>query len=82
MLRPMEAPAAVQPLLAHLHAAKYLATSMGPGVTEEGFLVTLHGNFLHEWGFTTEVLEDAMPTVLERATVRLGEKLLHGPVTI
>ena len=55
---------------------------MGPGVTEEGFLVTLHGNFLHEWGFTSEVLEDAMPVVLERATVRLGEKLLHGPVTI
>ena len=82
MMRPLEAPVAVQPLLAHLQAAKYLAMSMGPGVTEEGFLVTLHGNFLNEWGFTSEVLEDAMPVVLERASIRLGEKLLHGPVTI
>ena len=26
------------PLVAHLHAAKYLAVALGPGVTEEGFL--------------------------------------------
>jgi HD-like signal output (HDOD) protein len=82
LLRPLEAPKEVQPLLAHLHAAKYLATSMGPGVTEEGFLVTVHGNFLHEWGFTGEILEEAMPQVLARATTCLGEKLLHGPVTV
>jgi HD-like signal output (HDOD) protein len=82
MLRPTEAPAAVLPLLAHLHAAKYLATAMGPGVTEDGFLVTLHGGFLREWSFTPEMLEEAMPTVLERAAQRLGEKLSHGPVSI
>jgi HD-like signal output (HDOD) protein len=81
MLHPLEAPKEVQPLLAHLHAAKYLATSMGPGVTEEGFLIAVHGNFLNEWGFTTEILEEAMATVLTRASACLGEKLLHGPVT-
>jgi len=82
MLRPTEAPATVLPLLSHLHAAKYLATALGPGVTEEGFLVTLHGGFLHEWGFTTEMLERAMPVVLERASARLGEKLTQGVVSI
>jgi len=82
MLRPTEAPVEVLPLLSHLHAAKYLATAMGPGVTEDGFLVTIHGNFLQEWGFTSDLLEDAMPVVLERASARLGEKLLYGPVSI
>ena len=82
MTRPNEAPAEVVPLLAHLHAAKYLATSLGPGVTEDGFLVSLPGNFLREWGFTQEMLEEAMPIVLGRAVDRLGEKLTTGPVTI
>lgn len=82
MMRPIEAPAVALPLLAHLHAAKYLATAMGPGVTEDGFLITLHGGFLREWGFTPEMLEEAMPVVLERAAQRLGEKLSHGPVSI
>lgn len=82
MLRPAEAPASVLPLLSHLHAAKYLATAFGPGVTEEGFLVTIHGNFLSEWGFTAELLERAMPVVLDRASARLGEKLTQGPVAI
>jgi HD-like signal output (HDOD) protein len=82
MLRPTEAPAPVLPLLSHLHAAKYLATALGPGVTEEGFLVTLHGGFLAEWGFTSEMLERAMPTVLDRASARLGEKLTQGVVSI
>jgi HD-like signal output (HDOD) protein len=82
MLRPTEAPTPVLPLLSHLHAAKYLATAFGPGVTEEGFLVTLHGAFLREWGFTSELLERAMPVVLERASARLGEKLTQGAVSI
>ncbi len=82
MARPNEAPADVVPLLAHLHAAKYLAMSLGPGVTEDGFLVTLPGNFLREWGFTQEMLEEAMPVVLSRAVDRLGEKLSTGPVAI
>jgi HD-like signal output (HDOD) protein len=80
MMRPNEAPAEVVPLLAHLHAAKYLATSLGPGVTEDGFLFSLPGNFLREWGFTQEMLEEAMPVVLSRAVDRLGEKLSTGPV--
>ncbi len=80
--KPSEAPADVTPLLAHLLAAKYLATTMGPGVTEEGFLVNVHGAFLREWGFTTELLEEAMTVVLERANARLGERLTHGAVAI
>lgn len=79
---PMSAPAEALPLLAHLHAAKYLATAMGPGVMEEGFLTAIHGNFLTEWGFTTEILDSAMPIVLEKAASRLGEKLSTGAIAL
>ncbi|HEY4300145.1 MAG TPA: HDOD domain-containing protein [Candidatus Didemnitutus sp.] len=82
MLRPMEAPAEALPLLSHLHAGKYIAMSFGPGVSEDSFLTTLHGSFLQEWGFTAEIMEQAMPIVLERASARLGEKLTQGVVSI
>lgn len=78
---PADAPADALPLLAHLHAAKYLATSFGPGVAEDGFLFELNDGFLLAWGFTPEVLMQALPVVLERASARLGAKLSHGPVT-
>ncbi|HVU23766.1 MAG TPA: HDOD domain-containing protein [Opitutus sp.] len=81
-VNPQSAPAAALPLLAHLHAAKYLATTLGPGVAEDGFLFALHGAFLVEWGFTPELFDEAMPAVLERATKRLGERLSHGPVEL
>lgn len=80
--RPAEAPAEVLPLLAHLHAAKYLATSLGPGVNEDSFLTAVHGSFLREWGFTTELLEAAMPIVLDRAAARLGDRLTTGAVKL
>jgi HD-like signal output (HDOD) protein len=79
---PTSAPPDVLPLLAHLQAAKYLATAMGPGVMEEGFLSVVHGGFLKEWGFTAEILDAAMPIVLEKASSRLGEKLSVGAISI
>jgi HD-like signal output (HDOD) protein len=79
---PTSAPVEALPLLAHLHAAKYLATSMGPGVMEEGFLGVVHGAFLKEWGFTPETLEAAMPIVLEKASARLGERLNEGAIAL
>lgn len=80
-LRPEEAPADVMPLLSHVLAAKYLAVSMGPGVSSDGFLFSVPGGFLTEWGFSSELLEKAMPTVLERASARLADKLTHGAVS-
>jgi hypothetical protein len=77
---PAAAPKEAIPLLAHLHAAKYLATAMGPGALEEAFLTTMHGTFLCEFGFNSEMLEAAMPIVLEKATARLGEKLTVGVI--
>lgn len=79
--QPEMAPADAMSLLAHLHAAKYLATSMGPGSMEESFLTTVHGAFLNEWGFTSEMLEAAMPIVLEKATARLGENINEGAIS-
>jgi HD-like signal output (HDOD) protein len=79
---PATAPSEALPMLSHLHAAKYLATAMGPGGMEESFKTVVHGGFLREWGFTTEMLEAAMPIVLERASIRLGERLTEGALSI
>jgi HD-like signal output (HDOD) protein len=73
-----EMPADALPLAVHVHAGKFLAASLGAGVSEDGFLFDFNSNLLVEWGFTPEVLESAMPAVLECATKVLGEKLLRG----
>jgi len=75
---PGQAPAESHALLAHLHAAKYVATSFGPGVAEDGFLFQLEEAFLLEWGFSPELLEEAMTVVHDRAQSRLKDKLTHG----
>ncbi|WP_044891488.1 HDOD domain-containing protein [Opitutus terrae] len=81
-LHPTDAPAEALPLIAHLHAAKYIATSFGPGVGEGGFLFELNETFLLEWGFTPELLQEAMPIVHERAISRLRDKLSQGMVSM
>ena len=63
-----------------LHAGKYVATSFGPGVSEDGFLFELNTPFLVEWGFTPELLQETMAIVHERAKQRLQDKLTHGAV--
>ena len=80
--KPAQAPAESRALLAHLHAAKYVATSFGPGVSEDGFLFELDSAFLLEWGFTPELLQETMATVHERAKTRLQDKLTHGAVAL
>lgn len=80
-LRPTEAPEDALPLIAHLQAAKFIATSFGPGVGEEGFLIELNTAFMLEWEFTPELLEETMPIVHERASKRLKDKLTHGKVS-
>lgn len=80
--RPTQAPADSLAMLAHLHAAKYVATSFGPGVAEDGFLFELNTAFLLEWGFTPELLQETMSIVHERARSRLQEKLTHGAVPL
>jgi HD-like signal output (HDOD) protein len=79
---PQQAPRDVAPLLAHVHAARYVAAAMGPGAAEDDFLSGVHGGFLQEWGFTPEILEAAMPTVLERVAARLGDKLSTGALAL
>jgi HD-like signal output (HDOD) protein len=80
--KPSKAPAEARPLLALLHAAKYLAVSFGPGVTEDGFLFELDDALMADCGFSPELLESVLPVVLERASARLHEKLTHGPVVL
>ena len=77
---PAKAPDEARPLLGHLHAAKFLAVSLGAGVTEEGFLFELDEAFLQQRGFTPERLLEILPIVHERAAARLGDKLHFGAV--
>jgi len=79
---PADGPEAAMPLLAHLHAAKYIATAFGPGVAEDGFLFEVNGTFLTEWGFTPELLQETMAIVHERAKERLRDRLTHGTVAM
>lgn len=74
------APSDVLPLLVHLHAAKCLAAMISAGLPEDGFLSDLNSSLLLEWGFKPEVLARALPEVLARANVLLGEKLTHGAI--
>lgn len=75
------APADVLPLLVHIHAAKYVAVTIGVGVAEDGFLYELNAPLLMEWGFSPSVLEAAIPEVISRAGKLLHEKLSHGSLS-
>jgi putative nucleotidyltransferase with HDIG domain len=77
---PAEAPADSLAVMAHVHAARYLATSMCAGVSEDGFMFALDSHLLGEWGFTTEMLDAALPVVLDRATKVLRDRVTHGAV--
>ena len=79
--QPGQAPAELRPLTAHVHAARYLAASMGAGVSEDGFLFALDSGLLAEHGFTSDLLDAALPEVLERATKVFHDRLSHGVVT-
>ena len=72
------APAEVLPLVTHVHAAKFLAATMGPGAGEDGFLFELNAPLLAEWGFTPALLEAALPEVFDRASRIMQEKLSYG----
>jgi len=75
---PAQSPLTARPLLAHLHAGRLVAASMGPGISGDGFLFQVDGHFLLEWNFTPAVLQEAMLIALERASRLLNEKLSHG----
>jgi len=82
LLSTLQAPSESRALLAHLHAAKYLAISFGPGVAEDGFHFELNEPFLLEWGFTSEFLQEMLPVVWNGRQARLREKLTHGAVAL
>lgn len=77
---PQLAPTADFNLASHLHAAKYVATSIGPGVTEDGFYMNLDSESLLASGFTERVLVDVMSETLARAHTRLQERLNTGKI--
>lgn len=73
-----DAPKEARPLLTLVHAGKFIATSIGAGVGEDGFLFELNQELMREAGLTPELIEEALPEVFERATRLLQDKLTHG----
>lgn len=79
---PRRASPAARLLAAHVHAAKYAATSFGPGAPENGFLFELDSEALAGCGVTPTLVEETMTLLLERAQARLHEGLTHGPLPL
>lgn len=77
-----EVPVADLPLVVHVHAAKYVATCIGAGVAEDGFLVDLNASLLDEWGLSADVLEAAIPVVVDRADRLLRDRLSTGVIEL
>jgi HD-like signal output (HDOD) protein len=77
----LDMPEEVVSLAAHVHAGKFLATTLGPGAAEDGFLFDFNSELLMAQGFTPDVLENALPEVLARSTKMLGDKLMKGEIT-
>lgn len=71
-------PAESMPLVIHVHAARFLASAMGPGAAEDGFLFEINAPLLSEWGFTAEMLTATLPDVFDRSSRLMQEKLSYG----
>lgn len=79
---PALAPDEAKPLLAHLHAAQYMAVTMGPGVAEDGFYFELNSDFIAAHGLAGEMIEGLLPELFHWVDQRLGDKLSQGALTI
>lgn len=77
---PSDIPEAHRVLMAHLHAAKFIATNIGSGVAEDGFLMELDSGLLLEQGFAPDLLIATQPAVLEAVTKLLREQVSYGAV--
>ncbi len=75
-------PAEHRALAAHVHAARHLAAAMGSGQGEDAFLYRVDTVLLAENGIDEGVMEATLPTVLERATRLLDERLSVGRIVI
>ena len=69
-----------RPLAAHIHAAHHLAAAFGAGQGEDAFLFRLDNDLLEEHGINADLMERALPQVLERAKRLLHERLQTGEV--
>lgn len=74
------APAECRTLLAHIHAARFIATCIGPGVAEDGFLMELDSDLLLAEGFSPEKLIAVQAEVLDVVGKLLRESISTGPV--
>lgn len=67
-------------LAAHVHAAQYLAVSLGAGQGEDGFLYVMKADLLEKFSLDASMLEQALPEVFERSARLLRDSLSHGPI--
>ncbi len=79
---PADVPPTQRLLMAHVHAAKFVATAIGPGVAEDGFLMELDSELLLAQGFEPERLIAVQPEVLDAVTRLLRDQVTHGEVKL
>ncbi|MDX2110721.1 MAG: HDOD domain-containing protein [Verrucomicrobiota bacterium] len=79
---PASAPEAVQPLLAVLHAGRVLATSIGSGVCEDGFLVAIDEAFLARYNLKDFGFDEILIATVEKMEKLLGSSAMHGKITM
>jgi HD-like signal output (HDOD) protein len=68
-------------LIAHVHAANYIASSLGLGIGEDGFLFAINAPLLETYALGPTMLEEMLPEVLERCTELLRDKLSTGRIS-
>lgn len=70
--RPHNAGMAHQDLVTMVHAAKHMAIALGMGVGEEGFTTEMDNEMLEKKGYTSDLMEQIMPDVVEKSTKLLA----------
>ena len=77
-----DVPEADMPLVILVHAAKYIGPTIGAGVADDRFLFNLHADLLDEWNLSADVLEEAIPHVVERAERMLQSRMTTGGMNL
>lgn len=77
-----DVPPEVSAMVAHVHAASYLASVLGLGQGEDGFLYVIDTALLARWGLHPATIETLLPEILARCTSLLRDRAYTGPITM
>jgi HD-like signal output (HDOD) protein len=69
-------------MIAHVHAATYVASCLGVGQGEDGFLYAVNAELLATWGLKPTLIEGVLPEVVARCTHLLRDRLNTGAIKL